>query len=194
MHMLRKGLLIIGIGVALFALYVGSYAPFEKSRQFIQAYRALSSPETKRIEDFKAVFDRALDYPSPVGQAEEVRFMTNEIGNIVRRNPPEWAARALIEYAEGRYQELIARNPRVNTTQLMLFLGQAWEEFGVTYRDAASLGKAEAYYVQGLARSPRRPQFLYGLYSVYRERGENSKALEVLQEILTYWPENLPVQ
>lgn len=191
--MYRKILLFTIALASLFALYIGAYLPYEKSRRFIEAYRLAARAET--MQEFQTIFDSVLNFYSPVGQREEVRFLTSQIFDLIsRQKPPYENAISLTRYVESKYEELPNSDNPAFGVQTIMFLGDLWRYIGLTYKDAESTNKAENYYLQGLVVSPRRPQFLYALYSLYVATGNQSRARDMYFELIAYWPNDPALQ
>lgn len=177
---------IIAVG-ALVALYVGAYLPYEKARRFIAAYQLASRAAT--IGEFEAIFDDVLDFYSPVGQREEIRFLTSQILDIiVKQKPPSEPSLRLASYIERKFEESGDAKNDARAIQTLMFLGDLWRHLGVMHNDAESMQRAETYYLRGLAESPRRPQFLYALYALYLKTEEYEKVRNVYNELIKYWP------
>ena len=92
-------LIIPLIGIFIAGIYFGSYLPFVKSKSYIAALSSGSA--VKSFDDFKKVFGKPLDFYSPVGQEEVVKFLCNDILNMVS-NPKqnEESMRVVINFIE----------------------------------------------------------------------------------------------
>jgi len=203
--------IIASIAVALIAgaLYYGTYLPYRKSRVFITALQTASRSTT--LEDLKSSFSQALDTPSPVGQEELVRSVGDAISGIIRNNVADpGVMQDLIDYLDGYYNPIIERGRGLSFTQNLYLLGLLREVAAIKINAALAdlegalpsddrrsafralqatyLAEAEEFFLKGLELSPRRPQFLYGLFDIYRFKGDHEKARFFGEEILAQWP------
>ena len=55
-------------------------------------------------------------------------------------------------------------------------------------KEVKYLSAAHDYFEQGLLLGPKRPQFLYGMFDVYRIEGNIAGVQAVAQQILAQWP------
>ncbi|MDI6820682.1 MAG: hypothetical protein QMD65_00690 [Patescibacteria group bacterium] len=186
--MIKKIVIIILIILAVAAIFFGSYLPYQKAQLFINAYRALGSSQQFSFDDFKTIFDRALNFYSPVGQEEEVRFLGNQILDLVQRKPPEEILKKLQIYAEETIGISIRDSRGLNYTQNFLILGGIYQMSWSFYKNPADLEKAISYYESGLKLSPDRPQFLFALFDLYRASGRNEDVKPVGEKIMKFWP------
>lgn len=170
------------------ALYYGSYLPFQKSRIFISAFRNIQRVES--VETFRETFDSVLRFPSPVGQNEEIRFLSQQVVELISKKPAEEASRALMSYLESYLTPIIRKQTILNYTQNFIILGGLYHAAWVNYGKQEDLEKAIAYYSRGLEASPRRPQFLYNLFDLYRASGNIGEAKKIGEQILTFWPQD----
>ena len=47
---------------------------------------------------------------------------------------------------------------------------------------------AEKYFTESYELGPKRPQALFGLFDVYRAKGDVQKVTEISNQILEQWP------
>jgi hypothetical protein len=169
--------------------YYGSYLPMRKSQGFISALRRLG--EVKNIEEFRNNFDAPLQIPSPIGHEELVRNVGSVVANIVSSNPqsPETIA-AAISYLDGYYQPIIQGGRGMSFTQNLYLLGNLNQAAFLRTGNSAYLLAAEQYYLLGHEASPKRPQFLYGLFDVYRIKRDVDGARAITDKILSIWPDD----
>lgn len=183
---LRKTAAIGAVILLLFLIYLGSYLPFRKASLFIQTLRSFNT--VKSLEDLEKRLDRLFDFYSPVGDEEVLRFLTTEFVKVMQGNLPQPLAAFLVGYTENRYLEYVSSRVNVNVVKLIVQLAQLRTVYGLKYQDSQSLAAAEKYYKEGLKLSPRRPEYLFGLYDLYRTVGRLQEAAELGKEILIYWP------
>lgn len=186
----KKIISILGVGVVGLLIYYGSYAPFKKSAQYIDTIQGLSNISSlKQLAD---EFGKSLDKEAPFGHPELVRNLGNLVTGLVDSNGqanPD-IVEPLMQYIDGYYQPMLARGKGMSYGQDLYIVGTLNAVAYSRTSKSEYLEKAQAYYEQGLAMSPRRPQFLYGLLSVYEQKGDVQKAKEKAEEILSLWPED----
>lgn len=182
---------ILGVLFSAFILsvaYYGSYLPLNKSEAFISALRSMQS--IKSLADFEQTFSAPLNMPSPIGQEELVRNTTNIVLNLVQQsNNPDVVEKA-IDFIESYYNPIIDRGRGMSFEQNLYVLGAVNESAFVKTKQARFLGDSEKYYSKGLELGPKRPQFLYGLYDVYRIEGNVDGVKAIAAQILSQWPED----
>lgn len=171
-----------GIAFAAFAMIYSVALPVMRSRAYIRANQGV--PSVKTVNEFTALFDRVLDVPSPVGREEVVRFLGNDIMEIVSSQPPQpdQVAHMLVSYIEPK---LFLRDAR----HLLLAAGMytvMWRAYG----HAEDYAAAEQYFRKGLAVGPHLPPMLYGLMDLYRMKGDHRGMEEIGNRILAIWPED----
>lgn len=172
---------LVLVALAAAALIAGVYLPIVKARRYIISINTLSSIQT--LEGFYAHFDRVLEYPSPIGQEEAVKYLGSDIATAISfEDQPESAARAFVSYIEPYFFKDNVRH--------LLMGGQMyeilWRRFG---RQGADLRKAEQYYLAARAIGPKLPPALYSLYDLYGRSGELEKRAETKDAIARLWPE-----
>lgn len=173
------------VGAVLLASVVfGSLLPFSRSRRFIAALR--NFPNIQSIEQFTAIFDSVFNFYAPVGDEEIAKFLSNDITNVVAQNTvPEGPARMLTEYIDGRLFKDDVRH-LLTSGQLYYFL---WKRFG----EENDFQKAEEYFLKAEEIGPQLPPPLYALLSLYRDKGDRQKLVEVGGKILALWPDDATV-
>lgn len=184
--LLRQFIILLLIISALLSIYFGAYLPFTKSQRYIAAIRAVSS--VKSVADFKKNFDAAINYYSPIGDEEVMKFLGNDIlGIITGQDQPEAVSRELVEYVEPHMFK--------NDTRHLIALGQMyftlWQKYGKKDVDYA---KAEEYFLGAYSIGPKLPPVLYSLLDLYRLKGDGEKLKNIASEILTYWPDDESVK
>ena len=185
-----KQLIAILAVIALLGIaYYGTFLPLRKSQTFIGTLRNLSS--VRSLQEFEDSFSAALDAPSPVGQEELVRNTGNTILGLIQQNGsnPE-LTEAVLKYVAQYYDPILEKPRGLNFTQNLYVLGALNEvAFGKT-NNPKYIEAAKTYYLQGLELSPKRPQFLYGLFSVYTTQNDLVNAKDIGQRILNLWPDD----
>ena len=179
----------IGVLIAVFILSVsfyGSFLPMRKSQIFISAMQYLKS--VKSVSDLKDVLDAPLAAPSPIGQEELVRTATNVVLNLVQQNDKPEIIAELVNYVEKYYRPIAERGRGMSFEQNLYLLGALNETAYIKTNDIRYLQVAKGYYLKGLELGPKRPQFLYGMFDVYRTEGDVNNAKAVAGQILSQWP------
>lgn len=181
----------IAVSAAIFILlvaYYGSYLPMRKSTVFIETMR--SSSKIKTISDFKSAFSVPLDYSSPIGQEELVRSMANTINSSLQNVSDPKAVDELVNYAEKYYAPIIARGKGMSFGQDVYILGMINEIAFLKTKEPKYLQTAEKYFKMGQTLGPKRPQSLYGLFDVYRLKGNIDESKKIADQILSQWPDD----
>lgn len=188
---------VIAVVASLFLIwliYFGSYLPFKKSQTFILTLQSMDS--MRSIDDVKAAFDVVFDNPSPIGQEEVLRHFSSVILSTVQRFSAAQvpATEQLLQYVESRYQPIMARERGMSFGQHLFILGSMNEVAYVQTKNPKYLEASKKYFLLGNELAPRRPQFLYGLFDLYRLEGDLGKATEIANEILRLWPNDTRIQ
>lgn len=183
---LKNLIIVLLIIAACLSIYFGAYLPFTKSQRYIVAIRTL--PSLKSLADFEKNFDAAINYYSPVGDEEMMKFLSNDISSIIAdQKQTEAVSRALVEYIEPHMFK--------NETRHLLTLGRMysvlWQKFG---RKDADYIRAEEYYLKAYSIGPKLPPVLYSLFDLYKLKGDNKKLKNIASEILRYWPDDEDVK
>lgn len=180
---------IIGISATVFILllaYYGTYLPLRKSQAFIGALRSLNS--VRSLADFERAVSVPLDMPSPIGQEELVRNASNIVLNLIQQNDRPELVSELVNYIGSYYRPIIDRGRGMSFEQNIYILGALNEMAYIKTKQAKFLEAAKDYFDKGLKLGPKRPQFLYGLFDIYRMEGNVSGAKTVAEQILRQWP------
>lgn len=182
---------IIAILVSVFILsvaYYGNFLPLHMSRTFIATLRDLQS--IKSLEEFESTMSVPLDIPSPVGKEELIRNMASIVMNLLQQNDKPEVMKEAIRFLDHYYDPIIARGVGMSFEQNLYVLGTINQLVFVRTHDENYFLKTKKYYEQGLALGPKRPQFLYGVFDIYRTEGNVEKSQEVADQILAQWPDD----
>ncbi len=183
--------MITAISVDL--LYSSAYLPYVKASLYTTASENISRYKT--VDDFKNAFDKVFDFYSPIGQQEIERFLGVHILNIIRNTEqPKSVSGALVNYAEEIFHIDYPTYRGLNFVQNYIILGNIHLENWRRHHEPQDAVLAEKYFLDGLKSSPKRPQFLYGLFVVYTESNQKEKAISVDKEIMKYWPTDQTVK
>lgn len=186
--LVKKIIAGVGVCVLAFLAYYGSYLPLAKSQAFIRTLR--ESANFRTLEDFESGFSAVLDIPAPIGHEELVRNTAGLVLQFVHTNltaTPE-IIKAMVDYIERYFAPIVERGRGMSFSQDLYLLGNINETAYVKTRVPSYLEKAHRYYYTGLQMSGKRPQFLYGLFDVFRLAGDAAQARLVGDQILAQWP------
>lgn len=191
---LKEIISIFVIIIALVLIYTSAYLPYVKASLYIKALK--EQTKATSVEEFITPMEKAFNFWSPVGQPEEIRFFASNIASMLfsqkesTSSIPQEVAFALVDYTV----KLLNSNPPgmkgLNYSQSLLLEASLLFTYGQRFNDFESLKKAEDLYKKGLELSPKRPQFLYGLLSIYLYENRKDDLKNVAQEILKYWPQD----
>lgn len=178
--MIKNIIVVIGIILAILGIIFGAFLPLAKAKSYIGAFSRLQSVKT--LEEFKRTFDAPLNFYSPVGQEEVVRFLANEIlGKMIYAGQKEEISRELVLYIEPRVSS--------NNSKHLLILAMMYGRMFEIYGNGEYLEKAQENFQRMLVLNPKSPQALHSLFGIYLRKGEFGKAKEIGGIILQYWPE-----
>lgn len=164
-----------------------------KSAAFISNMReveAISGSGKITPEIFENVMTKSLLAPSPIGQEEIVRQTTGIVLDIIQQGSSPSDIEKLVNFVESFYNPIIERGRGMSFSQNLYILGLMHQAALMRTRDVRYLAAAQAYFEEGFRLAPRRPQFLYGLFDIYRIEGNFNKAREIGNKILELWPED----
>ncbi len=182
--MFKQSIIIILIVLALILAYFGAYLPFARGRAYVTALRAVQSIHS--LGEFETLFDRPLNFYSPVGDEEVAKFLGMDILNTITRVQPEELNRALVEYIEPYMLK--------NNVRHLIILGQMYSVLWREYGHKEDYVKSEVYQRKALEIGPNLPPVLYGLLDIYQASGDDTKLKEIASKIVKYWPEDEGVQ
>ena len=183
----KKIIAVLVSGLAIFAVYFGSYLPLKKSKTFINTMSSLNSSPS--LVEFKETLSLPLDLPSPIGQEELVRQVASLITNVINQpNINEEVVADLMNYINKYYEPIINKGSGMSFGQNLYILGSMNEVAFVKTNQTRYLEAAKKYYLKGLELGPKRPQPLFGMFDVYRieKNGEQTKTIG--EQILSQWP------
>jgi len=178
----KKIILWILIGATTLLIYFSAYLPYAKSRAYINAIR--TAQNLRSVDEFKNVFDKVFNFYSPVGSEEVVKFLSNDVLNLISQGQAaEDVSRLLVEYIEPHFFD---ENVRHMITGARMY-ETLWSRHG---RKEEYFQKSEEYYLKTYAIGPKLPPVLYGLANLYLNHGDFDKAKKLAEEILKYWPDD----
>ncbi len=177
---------LIGTLLVFGVAFYGSFLPLRKSQILIYVLRNLG--ESKSIEEFKSNLAVPLNFPSPIGQEEAVRNVSNIVVNVVQQTNNAQEISDVIDFIEGYYKPIIDRGAGMSFEQNVYILGTLNELAFMKTKEVKYLSAAHNYFEEGLRLGPKRPQFLYGMFDIYRIEGNVSGTTAIAQQILAQWP------
>lgn len=176
--MFKKIVIVIIIILALLSIYFGSYLPVIKSQAYIGALQNLG--KIRSIQDFKNNFDKALNFYSPIGQEEIVKFLSNDLGGQFRPEQKEEVLRLLTNYIEPYIFQ--------NNVRHLLATARMYEAMWQYYKHEEDWQKAEQYYLKAYQIGPKLPPVLFGMANLYKNKGDLEKTKQIAIIIIGYWP------
>ncbi len=183
---------VFGAFVLTIGVY-GNYLPFAKSRAFIGTIRNLE--DVRSLAEFEDLIAVSLDrMPSPYGREELVRNVGGILLNTMRTSDDPLVIEGLTRYLEELYRSIVEGGKTPSYVQYIFGLGQMNEIAFLKTGEAKYFEVAKRYYEWGLTLSPKRPQFLYGLFEIYRGKKDERGMRAVGEEILSYWPDDEAVK
>ena len=184
----KQILSFLGIAAVIAGFIYGSYLPLMKSQALAAVLNEINGNLT--VNQFEADFRGVLNYPSPVGQYEVLKQLNNEVVGFLQNSKsiPQPVADEVVKFTMSYNAPIIASGRGLNFAQFLVASGNMYQFMGQIYGNKADLDQAAAFYKEGLGFSPRRPQFLYGLFDVYLSEKDVPDALRVGEEIVAYWP------
>lgn len=184
----KKIIIVIVIAIISSAVYFGAYLPFKKARAFIAIGRSLQ--KVRSVEELQSKFDRVLNIKTSVAHDEVLSFFADQMAGIIRSGPPKPIGQALIDYTINRITPVLENEASPELTKMLLKAAIVYQTGWLLYGDEKYFQQAEFYLLQGLEKSPNRPQFLYGLFDLYSAKKENAKALGIGETIIRLWPKD----
>lgn len=175
----KKIIIIILMIFAFLSIYFGAYLPFVKAEKYILFIQNLRNLKT--LEQFQGGAGELLNFYSPIGQEEVVRFLSRDMVNMVR-NPeqPEQISREIINSIEPKIYKKNVRH--------LLSIAEVYSILWGKYRKEDDFRKAESYLLEALKIGPNLPPVLYPLFDIYRAHGDQEKMKEISQRIVSLWP------
>lgn len=184
----KKIIAVIASVIIVVLIYYGTFLPFRKSQVFISTMRSLS--EAKTLDEFKGKVSVPLDHPSPYGQEELVRQVANLVANIVSQsNTTAPIIDDLIAYLNSYYSPIIEKGRGMSFNQNLYVMGSLSEVAFIRTNKVDYLAAAGKYFSESYNLGPKRPQALFGLFDIYRARGDKAEVEEIANQILSQWPD-----
>jgi len=190
-----KQVIAVLVSLVLVGLvYYGSYLPYKKSRSFINNLRNIDRMGT--FDDVKRNFNEVYAISAPIGHEELVRHFSNialqTVQQTGRENPD--LAQSVIAYVEEIYAPILENGRGMSFNQNLFILGAINQVAFLQTGNEEYLEKGIQYFERGNELAPQRPQFLYGLFDLYRLSGQTDKAIDMGEQIISLWPNDERIQ
>ncbi|MFA5870350.1 MAG: hypothetical protein WC842_00440 [Candidatus Paceibacterota bacterium] len=164
----------------------GAIKPYKKASAYVTAVKSSKTSVDGYIQAFKY----ALEYPSPVGQDELIRFISSDIMNVIAEGKNDEAVeQKLTDFIHIYADPKIESGVGMNYSQMIMMFGTMHMYKWKQHQKTDDLIFARNYFVQGYTINHDRPQFLIGLLNLYNASGQNDKANEIKQHITDLWGE-----
>ncbi|MFB6212416.1 MAG: hypothetical protein ABEI53_01190 [Candidatus Magasanikbacteria bacterium] len=176
---LKKVSIIFLIITTAWAIYMGAYLPLQKSYAYIDAKR--KAFKARSFAEFKSIYNKAFNYPSPVGQRELGKFFTSSLQSAVaNKNQTARGAEALAKFGESK----IFKDYPIHQLNMAYVYATMYKNFD----KKEYFKKAEHYFKKMREIGPDLPHPLYGLLGLYLDTNKKQKAKEIALKILKRWP------
>lgn len=188
---------VIAVVSSLFLVFIawyGSYAPMRKAEMYINTLQGLQTNPVSTLGDLEKRISAPLDYPSPIGQEELVRNMTNSVLGFIQQGGDATSTAELIRFTTSYFEPILTKGKGMSFGQDVYLMGAINEMAYTKTGNGTYLEDAKKYYLEGESLGPNRPQALYGLFDVYRMEGDVADAEAIGSKILTNWPTDQNVQ
>lgn len=172
-------------------VYYGAFLPLKKSQLYINAMRNM--PTIRTLGDLDNNFKKVFNFYSPVGHDEIISSYVGNMLNLVASQRDKATVDALIFQIENNAENVLKTNNRFNYGQTIFSMGLIYQISGKKFSDKNYQEKAIKIFEKGLKYNSKRSTFVYGLFDTYRDMGKNSKAKEIGESILKYWPSDKEV-
>lgn len=177
--MIKKDILAeVVILLASFSLVFGVILPWRVATGYISSMRLVGENQIS-LEKFTDLFKEVLNFPSPVGEEEVIKFLSSDIKGMVATQEKE-VAKSLVNFIESYLFKNEVRH-LLTRAEIRYTL---WRRFG---EREDFIKAAEAYQEAGKI-GPSLPQPIYGLYNLFLESGQKDLAARAGREILRLWP------
>jgi hypothetical protein len=174
--------------LAAIAVY-GSYLPLRKSRLFHEAVQNLAAIHSP--PQFAARLSVPLDAASPIGQGELVQETASLVLSLIQiPGTPSRVTAELAKFVNGTFEPIFQRGKGIGFAPTLYNVGAINVIAYFQTRDPAFLATAEKLFSRGREASPNRPEFLYGLFDVYRMTQNIEGAKAIADTILRQWPDD----
>jgi len=183
---IKNSIAIALLVLASLSIYFGAILPFKKAQSYIYFIKT-TSDTAQTLDELKIRLDKVVEFYSPIGREEVVRYLSNDFLNIMLyANNPEVVDRTMVQYIEPHMLKYDVRH--------LIAMGELYKGLWVKYKKTDDLVKSEDYYEKALSLAPKLPPVLYNAFDLYQEAGNKERAREIGEMILKYWPEDKKVR
>lgn len=173
--------------LVVLSVVFGAILPWMKSQLYINTLMMLQSGKITSVDQFKKDFSGVLDFYSPIGQEETVKYLGNDIMNMILDEARETgkiglAGPILVDFME----------PYLFENDVLHFIFGA-ETYNLLWRASGNneyFKKSEFYYKKIYEIGPKLPPVLYGMFNLYQLSGDMENMKKIGEEILRYWPDD----
>ncbi len=184
---IKQFIIIILVIFAVASIILGAVLPWMKSQLYINTLTMLQSGRITTVEQFERDFGGVLDFYSPIGQEEVVKYLGNDIAGMMLNEARDTGkigqvAPILTGFMEPYLfqSDVIHLIFGADTYRLLLRMTGNGEYFN----------KSEFYYKKAYDIGPKLPPVLYGMFDLYQLSGDKNNMEKIGKEILKYWPDD----
>ncbi len=184
--LIKKIVIVIIIIIVLSGIFFGSLLPIAKSRRYINFLQTVPNAPLS-LNDLKKELDKVTRFYSPIGQEEVVRYIGNDILNVVvSGNQQEIVNRELAQYIELHLFK--------NDIRHLIIIGELHRALWMKYGKEEDYKKSEEVYLGALEMAPKFPLVLNNLFDLYGKKGDKEKMKKIGAIILNHWPNDEKVK
>lgn len=181
--LLKQFIIIALIILAVLLIVFGAILPWKKSQLYINTLTDMQSGRSYTTEQFKDRTGKVINFYSPIGQEEVVKFLSSEILIVVyQKGFSEQASRFLVGYMDKYLFK--------NNVRHLLMNGDLHKILWINFGNEKDFKKAEEYFKKAYEIGPNLPPVLYDLFELYRFKGDGENMKKIGEEILKYWPDD----
>lgn len=178
--LIARNIIVLFLMLAsILGIVFGAYLPFEKSQRFIESLK--TSRSMKTVEEFQQNFKSVLDYYSPVGQEEAIKFYADDIFGLIQKQPED-IAHVLAQFMTPYLLE------HAYDLRLVLLRAQMYDILYRRFERAEDADMAKQAYESAMLLGPKMPRVLYSAIDFYLLTGDKGRAKTIGETILSYWP------
>jgi hypothetical protein len=184
---IKQFILVTLIILAVLSIVFGSILPLMKAQGYISALTDLQSAKIHSVDQFKTEFGAVLDFYSPIGQEEIVKFLSESIMEMMINETQQTGklgpvAPALVSFVEPYLF--------TNNVRHLLFAAEAYRTLWQATGNKDYFVKSYDYYQKAYAIGPKLPPVLYGMLDLYGLVGDRVDGKKIGEIILQYWPDD----
>jgi len=189
--LLKQFIIVALIIIAVASVIFGAALPWFKARSYIDTLTMLQSGRITSVDQFERYFGGVLDYYSPIGQEEVVKFLSSDISSMMLGEANETGK---IGQVAPMLVDFISPYLFKNNVIHLIFGAEAYKTLWRFSGNENYFKKSEDYYFKLYAIGPKLPPVVYGIYDLYGLKGDKEKVKKFGSEILNYWPDDASVR